>query len=115
MVTPQSLLLHSPLGILGTLAHALGVSFKPPGLGREPWSTTWESSDIAITLTAGSQGSYEYFETPSGFYYDGMYLERYPFFFLKKIYQDCRFCLERIIFSNSVMLENLDSPLNQPI
>ena len=28
--------------------------FKPPGPGRELWSTTWESSDIAITLTAGS-------------------------------------------------------------
>ena len=27
--------------------------FKPPGLGLEPWLTTWESSDIAITLTAG--------------------------------------------------------------
>ena len=54
MVTPQSLLLHSPLGILGTLAHAPGVSFKPPGPGREPRSTTWESSNIAITQTAGS-------------------------------------------------------------
>ena len=53
MVTPQSLLLHSPLGILGTHAHAPGVSFKPPGLGREPRLTTWESSVIAITLTAG--------------------------------------------------------------
>ena len=27
--------------------------FKPPGPGLEPQSTTWESSDIAITLTAG--------------------------------------------------------------
>ena len=53
MVTPQSLLLHSPLGILGTHAHAPGVSFKPPGPGRELPSTIWESSDIAITLTAG--------------------------------------------------------------
>ena len=27
--------------------------FKPPGPGLDLWSTTWESSDIAITLTAG--------------------------------------------------------------
>ena len=27
--------------------------FKPPGPGLEPRSTTWQSSDIAITLTAG--------------------------------------------------------------
>ena len=27
--------------------------FKPLGSGREPWSTMWESCDIAITLTAG--------------------------------------------------------------
>ena len=27
--------------------------FKPPGPGLKPQSTTWESSDIAITLTAG--------------------------------------------------------------
>ena len=27
--------------------------FKPPGLGHEPRSTMWESSDIAIMLTAG--------------------------------------------------------------
>ena len=47
---PQSLLLHSPLEILGTHAHTPGVDFKPPGLGRKPRST----SDIAITLTAGS-------------------------------------------------------------
>ena len=53
MATLQSLLLHSPLGILGTHAHVPGMSFKPLGPGREPWSTTWESSDIAITLTAG--------------------------------------------------------------
>ena len=51
---PQSLLLHSPLGILGTHAHAPGMSFKPPGPGRELRLTTWESSDIDITLTAGS-------------------------------------------------------------
>ena len=50
---PQSLLLHSPLGILGTHAHVPSMSFKPPGLGREPRSTTRESSDIAIMLTAG--------------------------------------------------------------
>ena len=50
---PQSLLLHSPLRILGTHAHTPSVSFKPPGLGREPQSTTWESSNVAITLTAG--------------------------------------------------------------
>ena len=49
----QSLLLHSPLGILGTHAHAPSVSFKPLGLGHEPRLTTWEASDIAITLTAG--------------------------------------------------------------
>ena len=54
MVTPQSLLLHSPPGILGTHAHAPGVSFKPLGPGREPRSTTWEFSDINITLTTGS-------------------------------------------------------------
>ena len=54
MATLQSLLLHSPLGILGTHAHTPGVSFKPPGPGREARSTTWESSDIAIMLTAGS-------------------------------------------------------------
>ena len=29
--------------------------FKPPGLGLESQSTTWESSVIAITLTAGPQ------------------------------------------------------------
>ena len=29
------------------------MSFKSPGLECEPWSTTWESSDIVITLTAG--------------------------------------------------------------
>ena len=46
-------LLHSPLGILGTHAHVPGVSFKPPGPGCEPRSTTWESSNIAIMLTAG--------------------------------------------------------------
>ena len=51
MATPQSLLLHSPLGILGMHARVPGVSFKPPGLVHEPWSR--ESSDIAITLTAG--------------------------------------------------------------
>ena len=27
--------------------------FMPPGLGREPQSNTWESSDIAITPTFG--------------------------------------------------------------
>ena len=53
MVTPQSLLLHSSLGFLGTHAHAPGVSFKPSGPGRKPWLTTWESSDIAIMVTAG--------------------------------------------------------------
>ena len=58
MVTPQSLLLHSPLRILGTHTHAPSVSFKPPGPGRKPRSTTWESRDIAITLTAGSLNSY---------------------------------------------------------
>ena len=52
MVMSQSLL-HSPLGILGTHAHVPGVSFKPQGMGREPRSTMWESSNIAITLTAG--------------------------------------------------------------
>ena len=34
------------------------MSFKPPGPGRKPRSTTWESSDIAIMLTAGSHDSY---------------------------------------------------------
>ena len=28
--------------------------FNPPGPGLELWSTTWESSDIAIILTASS-------------------------------------------------------------
>ena len=64
MATPQSLLLHSPLGILGTHTHVPGMSFKPPGPGRELWSTTWESSDIAITLTADSQVK---FLNPAGF------------------------------------------------
>ena len=27
--------------------------FKPPGPGFEPWSTTWESSGVAIMLSAG--------------------------------------------------------------
>ena len=54
MVTLQSLLLHSPLGVLGTHAHVPGVSFKPPSPGREPQTAMWQSSDIAITLTAGS-------------------------------------------------------------
>ena len=34
--------------------------FKPPGPGRKPWSTTWESSDIAIMLTAGPKEVYIY-------------------------------------------------------
>ena len=46
----------SPLGILGTHVHMPGVSFKPPGPGHEPQSTTWESNDTAITLTAGPKG-----------------------------------------------------------
>ena len=49
MAIPQSLLLHSPLRILGT--HMRLACFKSP-------STMWESSDIAITLTAGSLNSY---------------------------------------------------------
>ena len=53
MATLQSLLLHSPLGILGMHAHTPDMSSKPPGPGLKPQSTTWESSDIAITLTAG--------------------------------------------------------------
>ena len=53
MATLQSLLLHSPLGILSTHAHVPGVSFEPPGPGLKSQSTTWESSDIAIMLTAG--------------------------------------------------------------
>ena len=53
MAMPQSLLLHSPLGILGMHAHAPGVSFKPPGPGCKPQLTTWEFSDIAIMLIAG--------------------------------------------------------------
>ena len=52
MAKPESLL-HSPLRILGMHTHMPGVSFKPPGLGLKLWSTTWESSDIAITPTAG--------------------------------------------------------------
>ena len=66
MVTPQSLL-HSPLRILGTHAHMPGVSSKPPGPGREPRSTMWESSDIAITLTAGSPSSSFFFFLESFF------------------------------------------------
>ena len=34
--------------------------FKPPGPGREPRSTTWESSNTAITLTAGPQKGFLY-------------------------------------------------------
>ena len=58
MAMLQSLLLRSPLRILGTHAHVPGVSFKPPGPGLELRSITWESSDIAIMLTAGSLKSY---------------------------------------------------------
>ena len=54
MAILQSLLLHSPLRILSTHAQAPSVSFKSLGPGREPRSTTWESSDIVIMLTAGS-------------------------------------------------------------
>ena len=36
-------------------AHAHDVSFKSAGPGLEPWSAPWESSDIAIMLTAGPQ------------------------------------------------------------
>ena len=52
----------SILRILGTHAHSPDVSFKPPGPGREPQSTTWESSDIAITLTAGPVRRLRYFQ-----------------------------------------------------
>ena len=52
MATPQSLL-RSPLRILGTHEYMPSVSFKPPGSGRKLRSTAWESSDIAIVLTAG--------------------------------------------------------------
>ena len=57
MATLQSFLLHSPFRILGPHAHVPGVSFKPPGPGREPRLTTWESNNIAITLTAGPKES----------------------------------------------------------
>ena len=43
---PQSLLLHSPLGILGMHAHILSVSFKPPGPGLKLQSATWKSSTL---------------------------------------------------------------------
>ena len=35
--------------------------FKPPSLGFESWSTTWESSDIAIRPTAGPEQQFFYF------------------------------------------------------
>ena len=38
---------------LGYTCTCVWHEFKPPGLGLEPRSTTWESSNIAITLTAG--------------------------------------------------------------
>ena len=38
---------------LGHVRTCARREFKPPGPGLEPRSTTWESSDIAITLTAG--------------------------------------------------------------
>ena len=37
---------------LGHACTSTQHEFKPPGLGLEPWSTMWESSDITITLTA---------------------------------------------------------------
>ena len=53
MAMPQPLLLHSPIGILGTHAHAPSMSFKPPDPGLEPQLTMWESSDITIMPSAG--------------------------------------------------------------
>ena len=53
VATLQSLLLHSPLGILGTHTHVPLVSFKSPDQELEPQSTTWESSDITILPSAG--------------------------------------------------------------
>ena len=61
MATPQSLLLHSPLRILGTHTHThtrAQREFKPPGPGLELQSTTWQSSDIAIIPTAGPAQHY---------------------------------------------------------
>ena len=43
----QSLLLHSPPGILGTRAHMAGLIFKSMVLGLKPQSAMWEPSDIA--------------------------------------------------------------------
>ena len=53
MTTPQSLLLHSPLGILGMHATTPDMGFKPLGPGLEQWSTMWESRDVTITAPAG--------------------------------------------------------------
>ena len=39
---------------LGHARTCTQLEFKPLGPGLEPWSTTWESSDIAIMPTAGS-------------------------------------------------------------
>ena len=38
---------------LGHTCTCTWCEFKPLGPGLEPWLITWESSDIAITLTAG--------------------------------------------------------------
>ena len=48
MTMPQSLLLHSPLRILGTHAHASSVNFKLLGLV----STTCKSSEVTIMASA---------------------------------------------------------------
>ena len=55
MAMPLSLLLHSPLRILDTHIHTLGMSLKPLDLGLEPQLTMWESSNASITAVAGPE------------------------------------------------------------
>jgi len=49
---PSSPFSSKDLGHIGT---GTQHEFKPPGPGLEPWSTTWESSDLPITPSAGSK------------------------------------------------------------
>ena len=50
---PESLLLHSPLGILSMHAHMPGLSFKSLGVELEPRLTMWESTSLTTTSPAG--------------------------------------------------------------
>ena len=63
----QSLLLHSQ--DLGHPCTRTRREFKPLGPGLEPLSPTWESSDIAIMLTAGP--GREPFKGPSHYTQNG--------------------------------------------